>query len=52
MDIDDQSNSGKKPSVHPSPSQIDNIDNEKIFHSKNSKEEEKVPVPKNVPNKK
>ena len=47
MDIDDQSNSGKK-----QPSHQDNIDNEKIFHSNNSKEEEKVPDPKNIPNKK
>lgn len=46
MDIDDQS-CGKK-----HPSHQDNIDNEKIFHSNHSKEEEKVPDPKNIPNKK
>ena len=46
MDIDDQSHSKKCPSHH------ENSDHEKIFHSKESKEEEKVPDPKNTPNKK
>ena len=45
MDIDDQSNSGKK-LIHPSPSLQDNLDNEKIFVS-NKEEEEKVPIDKN-----